>query len=119
MKIESTSPAKVLDIQGTLARLGGDRELLTDMTTFCLEDSPPLFAKIEAAVASGDAQALRRAAHALKGLLLNSGGLRAANAANLLEGAGQTGVLTNADDLVRSLAGELELLTDAIHTFRA
>lgn len=118
LKIESTAPATILDIDGTLARLGGDHQLLVDMTTFYLEDAPLIFAKIEAAAEGGDADALRCAAHALKGLLLNSGGMRAAQAAQALEDAGHSGVLTNADSLVSTLASELELLTDAIHAFR-
>lgn len=118
MKIESTAPATILDIEGTLGRLGGDHQLLVDMTTFYLEDAPTIFAKIKAAAVAGDAEELRRAAHALKGLLLNCGGVRAANAAQALEDAGQSRVLTNSTKLVRSLADELESLTEAIREYQ-
>jgi HPt (histidine-containing phosphotransfer) domain-containing protein len=119
MSIDSISPAAVLDIDGTLARFGGDKELFLELTTMLLEDAPQLFADLRAAVLSNDGATAESKAHALKGLLLNCGGMRASQAAQVVEDAAHTRQLDNnsADD-VEALATELSVLTEAIRDYR-
>jgi HPt (histidine-containing phosphotransfer) domain-containing protein len=118
LRNDGTALAEVLDIEGTLARFGGDRQLFVEMTTFLLEDAPPLVANVRSALAAGDAKALEGGAHALKGLLINSGGIRAANAANNLEVAAHARELGDADGLLRALEAELDALTKAIRAYQ-
>jgi HPt (histidine-containing phosphotransfer) domain-containing protein len=50
-----------------LARVGGDRQLLAEISRLFVDDAPMHLARIRQAIDSRDADALRRAAHTLKG----------------------------------------------------
>ena len=106
----------VFDVEGTLARYAGDAGLLIEMIGFFLEDGPKLTDDLYAAVAAEDAPALRKVAHALKGLVAACGGKRAAQAAQRIENAGELGDLTDIEPLLESLETELELLRRAVAT---
>jgi HPt (histidine-containing phosphotransfer) domain-containing protein len=111
---ERDAAERVLDMESTLARLGGDRQLLIEMATFLLEDAPPLVYKIREAVAADNGSQLESSAHALKGLLMNSGGVRAAKVVQALEDAGRHSNTLHANSLLPTLDSELELLVAAI-----
>jgi HPt (histidine-containing phosphotransfer) domain-containing protein len=119
MSVDSVGSDPVLDIDGTLARFGGDKELFVEMSGILLEDSPRLVNDLRHAVATNDARAVRNHAHALKGLLLGCGGVRAGRVAQALENAGQSGELRDAASLFESLEQEFEQLTRAIQEYRA
>ena len=42
MAVESAKTEPILDIDGTLARFGGDKELFIEMSGMLLEDAPGL-----------------------------------------------------------------------------
>jgi HPt (histidine-containing phosphotransfer) domain-containing protein len=113
MKIDSTTQGAVLDVEGTLARFGGDQELFRDIICFFLEDSPSLSSELEQAVAAQNASDVRSAAHALKGLAAGCGGMRAAQAAQRVENAGAEGDLENVNALMSDLESELAQLRQA------
>lgn len=118
MKVESASPAVVLDVDGALARFGGDRGLFLELTSMLLEDAPQLFAELKVAVQRKDDGLVEGKAHALKGLLLNCGGTRSARVAQQLEDAGHNRHLERRAELIDSLESELGQLTSAIHAYR-
>src|SRR5262245_53355682 len=93
----------VLDLEGTLTRFGGDRELFTDMVGFFFEDAPSLWDELRSAAASDDAPQVRKKAHALKGLIASCGGTRAAHAAHRVEYAGETSDLEALEPLMTTL----------------
>jgi two-component system, sensor histidine kinase and response regulator len=97
----------VLDLEGTLTRLGGDKELFAELIGYLWEDAPRLFQELSAAVQAGDAEAVRSRAHALKGLIAGCGGVRATKVAQQLEDAGSSADLSNASDLLQQLDSEL------------
>jgi HPt (histidine-containing phosphotransfer) domain-containing protein len=111
--------AVVLDVEGTLARFGGDRQLFLELAEMCLEDAPPLFDRLKDAVMSRDAAGVRMQAHALKGLLGGCGGNRAAEAAQFLENAGQHQCLDEAPERLAILHEELNSLVEALAAYRA
>jgi two-component system, sensor histidine kinase and response regulator len=115
---ESMSPEPVLDSDGALARLGGDKELFADMIGYMLEDVPPLFSELSAAISGKDAPTIRMKAHALKGLVASCGGVRASHVAQRLENAGQSGDVSNADTLLDTLEKELATLTSELTAYR-
>lgn len=119
MNVESVPAGCILDVPGTLARLGGDKELFLEMAGFFAEDAPRLYNTLREAANAGDAKEVRMSAHALKGLIAGCGGVRAANAAQKVETAGQDGDLTHISSLVDSLGDELELLKQALLVYRA
>ena len=57
----------VFDHEDALARMDGDGDMLREVLQMFLQDSPNMLARIDAALASGDALQLERAAHGLKG----------------------------------------------------
>jgi HPt (histidine-containing phosphotransfer) domain-containing protein len=114
MTAESVTASCVLDADGALARLGGDRQLFADMAGFFYEDAPRLYSELLQVVTRRDASEIRLRAHALKGLVAGCGGVRAAGAAQKVETAGHENDLTNISPLVESLGEELELLRQAL-----
>lgn len=113
MNIEQRPSGAILDVDGTLARFGGDRHLFHDIIGFFLEDAPPLMEDLHAAVQQSDAVRVRSAAHALKGLCAGCGGVRAAQAAQRVENAGAAGDLEDVDGMIELLDREFETLCRA------
>lgn len=98
----------VLDLNGALTRLGGDKQLFADLVKYLLEDAPPLYKQLASAIAANDPDAARSRAHALKGLVAGCGGVRTAKVAQQLEDAGSTANLTQAKPLLATLKSELD-----------
>jgi HPt (histidine-containing phosphotransfer) domain-containing protein len=119
MAVESVKTEPILDIDGTLARFGGDKELFLEMSSMLLEDAPGLVANLGDAVEAENAHDVRMRAHALKGLLLGCGGVRAAHIAQVLENAGQSSDLRQAPSQFAILQDEFEQLKRALQQYRA
>jgi HPt (histidine-containing phosphotransfer) domain-containing protein len=114
-EIEAQAP--VLDLEAALARLGDDEELYKEMAGYVLEDAPGLVTELQQAVDSRDATTIRMKAHALKGLVAASGGVRAVSAAQLLETAGETGELSKTPALLSKLESELHRVLQALASY--
>jgi HPt (histidine-containing phosphotransfer) domain-containing protein len=113
MNIEQTPTGAILDVDGTLARFGGDRRLFRDIIGFFLEDAPPLMDELQEAVQHADSVRVRSAAHALKGLCAGCGGVRAAQAAQRVENAGAAADLEDIDGMMEVLEREFSTLRRA------
>jgi len=94
----------IIDRQALLERVAGDLDLLRELIDLFLDDSFRLDDRIQKAVASKDADDLERAAHALKGTLLNFEAKSAADIAQALETMGRNRDLTQ----TRNPASELQ-----------
>jgi HPt (histidine-containing phosphotransfer) domain-containing protein len=103
------TPAHI-DREALLERVEGDAALLAQMLEIFEVEGDRLVAVMEAAVGSGDASSLERAAHTLKGMVANFTADAAANAASHLEEMGRTGRLQGAEDLLHELAQEVTAL---------
>jgi HPt (histidine-containing phosphotransfer) domain-containing protein len=114
MRSDETPSDPVLDLESAVARLDGDRELFGEMAGYMMEDAPPLLQQLREAVAANDAIAVRMKAHALKGLIAGCGGVRATNAAQALEHAGESGNLQQAADQTETLDRELHRLFEEL-----
>jgi HPt (histidine-containing phosphotransfer) domain-containing protein len=119
MAVESRTAESILDIDCTLARFGGDKNLFIEMSGIVLEDAPRVLADLRRAVESNDATAIRSHAHALKGLLAGCGGVRAASAAKVLEDAGNSTRLANSSEMLRTLEAEFDSFTRALNSYRS
>jgi CheY-like chemotaxis protein len=108
----------VLDLEEVLARLEGDRELLSEMAALFLEEYPKLHSNIKTALLHQDAKALERAAHRLKGSVGNFAALKAFEAARQLERMGRYGDLTHATAALATLEKELSRLQPILTTLR-
>jgi HPt (histidine-containing phosphotransfer) domain-containing protein len=103
-------PGQGLDRELALSRVGGDAELLQEIAALFMEDYPNVLAELRAAAARGDAQAVERAAHGLKGSVGNFGAQAAVDAAFHLEQMGRAGNLSRAREAIDTLARALDAL---------
>jgi signal transduction histidine kinase/DNA-binding response OmpR family regulator len=104
----------VLDKSGLWARIGGDGGLLKTLVDVFLEVSPETLKKIRAAIAGGDAKAVERAAHHLKGSLGALSASKALRTAANLEEVARSGNLTSAPDLAQTLEQDVALVQEAL-----
>jgi histidine phosphotransfer protein HptB len=93
----------------------GDEDLLRELIGLFKEESTELMGQLESAVASGDCDSVRKAAHRLKGASASVGGVKIAATARMLETMGATKTLTDADGMMaqlQGLIGEYDRATD-------
>ena len=95
MHMTNKASQPVLDVVGTLSRLGDDEQLFREMLQFFLEDSPSLMLELQAAANADEAASIRSRAHALKGFVAGCGGVRAALAAQRIEKAAEESDLSH------------------------
>jgi CheY-like chemotaxis protein len=111
----STAQARdVVDVPRLLERVGGDRKALADLVHVFREDWSRQRARLADAVGAGDAQALRAAAHALKGAVSNFAAPAATEAALHLQKLGEAGTLAGAGAAVARFEGEVGVLLEAL-----
>ena len=103
----------VFDEPAALRRTGDDRELLKELVALYRADAPVTLRQIAKALAARNAEALRVAAHTLKGSVATVGGTSAKHAAATLEDFGKTGSLDGADSALEVLRTELSKLDQA------
>ena len=94
-----------------LDRLGGDDELLVDVISLFLDETPRMRADVREAVGSQDPARVRLSAHSLRGALLNISAEPAAASAGRLEQLGEQGDLNGAEPALAELEQELTRLT--------
>src|SRR5688500_10589394 len=97
-----TSPP-VCNWEAFVERLGGDRLLARDMARAFVSDAPRLLEELQTAAHSRDGDALRRAAHALKGAAGNFQAVETVTLAAQMELTARDGNLTAALSLVDRL----------------
>ena len=102
------------DADALRRRLSGDDDLMTDVIRVFLEDLPARLAAIKEAVTSRNAEALRAAAHALKGAAgnLSAGGLF--EASRVLERIGAESHMDAAEAAWRQLSVEASHVIDGL-----
>jgi signal transduction histidine kinase/CheY-like chemotaxis protein/HPt (histidine-containing phosphotransfer) domain-containing protein len=100
-----------------LARLGGDAQLLADVSRLFIEDAPRHLREIRSAVDARDGAALRASGHALKGAAANFDAADVVNAARTLEEAGRTMDLAAAEPAWRTLESAMRELVGTLHAY--
>jgi len=102
--------SEILDLASLRARVEQDLDLLEEMIELFLSSSPSLLAEIESAVAQRDCPTITRAAHSLKGALLNISAGGCAKAALELEDLGRSGETARVDESLAALKLQLQQL---------
>jgi signal transduction histidine kinase/CheY-like chemotaxis protein/HPt (histidine-containing phosphotransfer) domain-containing protein len=110
------SLANVVDFDAALERMDGNRELLADMATFFLEDSPELLARIREGLEDGAEETVRRASHSLKGLASNFGAERTVQTARAIEKSAEAGDLEQAGAYFADLEQCVDELSNALQS---
>jgi CheY-like chemotaxis protein len=105
------------DVDDALGRVEGDHELLAEVVQIFDEESPRMLAEIGRAVESGDAPALQRAAHALRGSVISLGARPAAQVALALETMARQGRLAGARPAYVELQQAVDRLSEALRSF--
>jgi len=81
----------VLDCEGTITRLKGDKDFLLTLFSVYREDLPDKLSAIRSALAAGDLETTQRAAHSLKGASATVGAVAMRETAYALETAAKGG----------------------------
>lgn len=105
------------DEKTALTCVDGDMELFREVVPIFAEESTRLLEELREAVAVGDADAMARSAHRLKGSVGNFGAAGVVELAGDLESMGKNRNLADADSTVRILGNELARLGTALEKF--
>jgi HPt (histidine-containing phosphotransfer) domain-containing protein len=103
-------PDDILVPRRVLARVGGDHQLLAEISRLFVDDAPQHLERIRAAIDARDGESLRRAAHGLKGAAANFDADGVVNAARALEEMGRTARFDEHEAAWRQLMSETEQL---------
>jgi CheY-like chemotaxis protein len=115
-KAAAKAPAVAIDHESLMHRVGGDEQLVTEIALLFLADCPARVAAIQAAVEASDPDAIRLAAHALKGAAGNLSAVDLMAAARALERIGTEKRLDAAPAAFRELATQAVLAMDCLRT---
>jgi two-component system, sensor histidine kinase and response regulator len=100
-----------------LARLGGDESLARELAGLFVSECPKMLTAVRDSVADGSAEAIRRAAHALKGSVANFTDGGAMTTAFALEQMGRDGRVAEAPAMLIELERELDILLQHLRDF--
>ena len=89
---------KLIDYEGSLKRLAGDKELFAEFVEIFLSDAPKILDELNVAVEAKDCLAIEKLAHALKGLMSNFGATTCCDSAQQIERAGREQATELAND---------------------
>ena len=95
-------------LAGLLESVGGDREFLAELLQDYFNDSPQQLAAMEAALAAGDGEGLRRAAHSLKSNSATFGAATLSSLCKELEDMGKAGAFEGAQARLAQATAEYE-----------
>jgi HPt (histidine-containing phosphotransfer) domain-containing protein len=114
-----TTPIDRAVLNNLLTMFNGDKTFVYEVIGTYLEDGARLISNLEQALAAGNAEDLRRAAHSLKSNSANLGAMTLADLSRELEAVGKTGMLTEATSKAASVKTEFERVQDALEKIRA
>jgi HPt (histidine-containing phosphotransfer) domain-containing protein len=100
-----------------LERLGGDEELARQLVELFVSECPRMMDVMRTSVDSGDADQVRRAAHAFKGSVGNFTDDAPMTTAFELEQIGRNGELSRAASLLARLEAEVEAFLASLRRF--
>jgi signal transduction histidine kinase/CheY-like chemotaxis protein/HPt (histidine-containing phosphotransfer) domain-containing protein len=105
------------NLDEAMARLGGNAGLFREMAKFFFLDGSKLLAEIQAAAGAGDAVAIEKNAHRLKGTVLYLGAEAATAAIARVETLARSGDLKGASEAIRSMETEVTRLAEALRLY--
>jgi two-component system, sensor histidine kinase and response regulator len=109
--------ARLFDENALMDNVGGDVGFLAETVAMLESDGPTLMQQIRDAMAAGDAAAVGKAAHTLKGMVSNFCAPQAQAAALEVEKMGKAADLSAAPAAIETLAGLVDQLTAELVAF--
>ena len=101
-------------LQQLLDVIGGDREAFKDLVRSFLDDGPELVGRLRRAAETGDTDAMRRAAHTLKGSATDFGAVALADLCREIEALGRAGEAATAAAKVGAAARAYERTEESL-----
>lgn len=108
---------RMFDEGALLERVDNDMAFLAETVEMLAADGASIVSEIRAALAAGDAAAVGRHAHALKGMISNFCAAETQQAALEVEKIGKSGDLTRGAELLATLEGKVADLTGELNAF--
>ena len=102
------------DAAQALERVGGDEELLFEVVEIFINEAPKALTRLRQALSRGDAEAVERVAHGLKGEIGYLGIRALSQQTRELEEAGRRRDMASAEPLVASLEAEIPYVVSAV-----
>lgn len=109
----------VFNLAEALARVDEDEELFHALVELFVDQAPLDMAATQAALDAGDAEALARATHRMKGAILQFSAPRLFEATIELEALGKAGALDRAATVCAQVDRELQQLIAALRAYAA
>jgi len=106
-----------IDKEALLSAFDNDWDFFKEAVDLFIDEYPQMMEAIHGAIKAADAATLERTAHALKGMVSNFQAELAAKTALSLEQMGREGAIESADQIFKSLAGELANLEKTLLEF--
>jgi HPt (histidine-containing phosphotransfer) domain-containing protein len=106
-------------LDALMAATGDDPDFLAEMIGVFLADARELLASMDEALASGDTESLRRAAHSLKSNAATFGATRLTALARQIEEHGKTPELAGSPLVLAAARAEFVSVEDALRVARA
>jgi HPt (histidine-containing phosphotransfer) domain-containing protein len=121
MADEQDIPVLDLKVIESLKELGGEEDptLFVDLVDLFVCDASKNIEALAAALASGDSQALQRAAHAMKSSSANVGALRMSKLCFEMEKLGRSGTCQGAETLVRATREQFSQVSSALQALKS
>lgn len=113
------STGAVFNLAEALAQVDEDEELFQTLAELFVEQAPQDMAATRTALQDGDATALARAAHRMKGAILQFSAPALFDATKQLEALGQAGLLAEATPVCALVDQELGKLLTALRAYVA
>jgi HPt (histidine-containing phosphotransfer) domain-containing protein len=107
----SERPATCIDRSAALECMAGDEELLREIAGLFVQECPRQLEALGRAIVQGDVAGARRAAHTIKGAVVNFGARAAADLANQIEAIAKDGSLAQVGGLFADLKKQLSGVT--------
>jgi two-component system, sensor histidine kinase and response regulator len=109
-----SEPVPAVVSEQVLARVGGDHQLLAEISRLFVDDAPMHVERIRTALDARDSESLRRAAHALKGAAANFDADQVVEAARLLEEMGRVEDLSGHEAVWLEMTAQLDRLLSTL-----
>ncbi|MBI5674765.1 MAG: response regulator [Nitrospirae bacterium] len=107
---DNTAEGSPVDIKSAMARFGDDKDFFKEMVHEFLSYVPAQIKAIEEAVASGDADAVQKNAHSIKGAAGNLSSTRVQSLALTIEHKGRDKDISGLTDIIDKLRSEISAL---------
>jgi HPt (histidine-containing phosphotransfer) domain-containing protein len=103
-------------LDGLLESVGGDQDFFAELAQTYFDDAPKLLATLHTALAAGDAESFRRAAHSLKSNSASFGAMQLSRMSKDLEDMGKAGTFDGAGPKIAGVEEEYARVRAALES---